>query len=94
MLTPEARRSRARLAGLTRASRYEGRAITARATAAAEARFYEQAKAEAKERGETCSEAELQRRARILRKVFYERITLASLTARAAKKKPAKKSAA
>lgn len=94
MLSPQARRSRARLAGLTRASRYDGVAITARATAAAEARFLKQVTTEAAARGEKCTPEELARRARLAKAAFYESITFASLVARGKRKKAAGKKAA
>lgn len=72
-------------------SRHDGRAITAAARAKAAARFRDQARAEADERGEQLTEEELDRRARMLRKAFAVRMALRSVMARQAKKKRAEK---
>jgi predicted Zn-dependent peptidase len=74
-------------------SRHDGRAITAAARAKAAARFLDQARAEAEERGEKLTEEELERRARMLRKAFAVRMALKSAVTRQAKKKRSKKAA-
>jgi hypothetical protein len=67
-------------------SRNDGRAVTAVARAKAQERFLVQARAEAAARGETVTEAELQRRAHHLKKAFYAAMAMKSVLVRAKKK--------
>jgi hypothetical protein len=62
-MTPEQRRARARIAGLT--AHANGSTNTAPASAAAEARYAREVRDEAVARGETISGAEVERRAAI-----------------------------
>jgi hypothetical protein len=81
-----ATRLRARLGGLARAARYSGVEVTAAARRAADERFRIQASRDAAARGEEVSEAELDRRARALRRLFYARLAFESAKVRARKK--------
>jgi hypothetical protein len=81
-LTAAQRSQRARIAALARSAAYDGREVTAAATAASQRRFYNQAVREAEERGEQLSEKELERRARALRRLYFTRMAYASLKAR------------
>jgi len=82
-LTPEQRKARARIAGLT--AHANGRTNTAAASRAAEARFAEEVREEAANRGEDLGEAEVLRRAAFKRKLFYARLSWASAKARSAR---------
>lgn len=82
-MTPEARRQRARLGGLTTAAR--GRVNTGPATAAAEARFAAQVIREAEARGETLTPEQVTKRAFYAREVFYARLAYLSAKARSAR---------
>lgn len=82
-MTPEQRQARARIAGLTAAAL--GRTNTGPATAAAEARYAREVRAEAAERGETLTEAEIAKRAAAKRKLHFARLSYASAKARSAR---------
>jgi hypothetical protein len=82
-MTPEQRRARARIAGLT--AHANGSTNTAPASAAAEARYTREVRDEAVARGETISGAEVERRAAIKRKLFYARLTWERARARTAR---------
>ena len=92
MLTPEARKARARIAGLTAAAL--GRTNTGPATAAAEARYAREVRDEAAARGESLTEAEIARRAAAKRKLFYARLSYASAKARTARSQERRQRAA
>jgi hypothetical protein len=80
MMTPEQRRARARIAGLT--AHANGRTNTGPATLAAEARFAREVRDDAAARGEEITEAEVDRRATLKRRLFYARLSYASAKAR------------
>ena len=84
-MTPEQRKARARIAGLT--AHANGRTNVGPATAAAEARYALEARQEAAERAEDITEAEVQRRAAIKRKLFYARLSYQSAKVRSARKR-------
>lgn len=81
-MTPEQRRQRARLGGLTTAAR--GHVNTAPATAASERRFADEVRAEADAAGEVLTEDQVYRRAFSKRKLFYARLAYSSAKARGA----------
>lgn len=81
-----ARVLRARVGGLTRATRYDGVEVTAAARQAADQRFRDQAAREAVERGDQLTEAQLERRASALRRLHYARMAFESAKVRASKK--------
>ena len=83
MLSPEQRKARARIAGLTCHAR--GRTNTVPATAAAEARFAREVLEEAAAAGESLTDADIARRAAAKRKLFFARLSYASAKARTAK---------
>lgn len=87
LLSPEARRQRARIGGLTSAAM--GRTNTGPATAAAEARFEGQVRREAAERGETPTEAEIARRTVAARRLFFAKLAYKSAQARSRDKRSA-----
>jgi len=82
-MSPEQRQARARIAGLTCHSR--GRTNTAPATAAAEARFAAEVRAEAEAAGEQLTEADIARRAKAKRSLFYARLSYQSAKVRTAR---------
>lgn len=82
-MTPEQRRRRARIAGLTAAAL--GRTNTGPAKEAAEARFEAEVRQEAAARGETLTEDQVQRRASAKRRLFFARLSDASAKARSAR---------
>ena len=86
MLTPEARRARARTAGLSCHAR--GKTNTAPATAAAEARFEREVLAEANAAGETLTSEQIERRAKAKRALFFARLSFASAKARIRSRSP------
>jgi hypothetical protein len=86
-VTPEQRTQRARLAAHVLHSRYDSKQLTAPARKSFEERFVRQVIAEAKERGESLTEAEIERRAGHLKKAYFVRLGMASGKARKRKTK-------
>lgn len=80
MLTPEGRKARARIAGLT--AHAMGRTNTGPATKAAEARFRLEVLAEAEARGETLTNGDVERRTSAKRRLFYARLAYRSAQVR------------
>ena len=80
MLTPEQRQARARIAGLT--IHAKGKTNTGPATAAAEARFSREVIEEAAAAGETLTDADIARRAKAKRQLFYARLSYTAARAR------------
>ena len=83
MMTPEQRKARARIAGLTAAA--NGRTNVGPALAAAEARYEREVREEAAARGETLSEAQVVRRATAKRRLFFARLSYRSAQVRSAR---------
>jgi hypothetical protein len=82
-MTPEARRQRARLGGLTTAARGTGDTESGRL--AFEARFERRVREEAAARSETPSEREIARRADAARRLHFARLAFSSARARSAR---------
>lgn len=83
MLSPEQRRARARIAGLS--CHALGRTNVGPATIAAEARFRKQVIADAEARGESLTDRDIERRTVAARKLFFARLAFASAKARSAR---------
>jgi hypothetical protein len=79
-MTPEQKKARARIAGLT--AHAMGRTNVGPAREAAEARYRREVLEEAAARGETLTEEKIIRRAESKRKLFYARLAWSSAKAR------------
>jgi hypothetical protein len=88
MLTPEQRSQRARIGGLTRASRYDSHEVTRPAKLAFQERFRRQVREAAAAAGEQLPEVEVERRTKAALDAYMVRLAYRSSRARQAKASP------
>lgn len=88
-LSAAGRQQRARIAGLTRSSRYDGHEVVAKARAAFDERFRREVIELAAERGEELTEAEVARRAQAALKAHMARLAFRSAKARSGRREAA-----